>query len=241
MDSLQVFQHEKFGKIRVIMIDDVAWFVGKDAATMLGYKDQKSAVRDHVDARDKMVIQKGQNAPLGFQIPNRGLTMINESGLYSLVLSSKLPQAIEIRYWVTSEVLPAIRKTGMYIDPQRAKLRAQSKIVRRKFTDVVKMFVQYAKEQGTSRPPVAFYSKFTRWCNEAAGLPKKFNRDDATIEQLSTCILAESGMTNIFISGMNDNLAYKLVEDKTESWIKNLLAVVQVPLTIVESKTLTIA
>lgn len=99
-----------------MVIDDEPWFVGKDVAEALGYSDTKSALADHVDDDDKQIIQKGQIATL--EIPNRGLTIINESGLYSLILSSKLPTAKQFKRWVTNEVLPYIRKNGGYIQGQ---------------------------------------------------------------------------------------------------------------------------
>ena len=108
--EIQVFKHEQFGEIRV-MLDEKGepWFVGKDVARRLGYKNPRKALRDHVDDEDK-----GGNesfTPGGTQMT----IFINESGLYSLILSSKLPQAREFKRWVTSEVLPQIRKTGGYI------------------------------------------------------------------------------------------------------------------------------
>ena len=99
-----------------MVIDDEPWFVGKDVAEALGYSDTKSALADHVDDDDKQIIQKGQIATL--EIPNRGLTIINESGLYGLILSSKLPTAKQFKRWVTNEVLPSIRKNGGYIQGQ---------------------------------------------------------------------------------------------------------------------------
>lgn len=111
-NSLQVFSNEKFGTIRTTLIDGVPYFVGKDVAVALGYSNTKDALALHVDAEDKRILQRSENAT--FEIPNRGLTVINESGLYSLILSSKLPQAKEFKRWVTSEVLPAIRKNGFY-------------------------------------------------------------------------------------------------------------------------------
>ena len=127
--ELQVFSNDTFGKMRIVTIDGEPWFAGKDVAKALGYSDAKSAVRDHVYAEDKQVIQRGQITPIEnhlpksvfpvdfvpADIPNRGLTIINESGLYSLILSSKLPSAKEFKRWVTHDVLPAIRKTGGYI------------------------------------------------------------------------------------------------------------------------------
>lgn len=116
MNELQVFNNPEFGEIRVIEIDGEPWMVGKDIAIDLGYADPKSAVSDHVDEEDRRIIQKGQITSL--DLPNRGMTFINESGLYSLVLSSKLPGAKKFRRWVTAEVLPSIRKTGGYNIPK---------------------------------------------------------------------------------------------------------------------------
>lgn len=106
--SIQTFQHSDFGSIRTLTINDEPWFVGKDVAQALGYGDTDQALRKHVDAEDKLTRQidgSGQG---------RNMTLINESGLYSLILSSKLPTAKQFKRWVTSEVLPAIRKNGYY-------------------------------------------------------------------------------------------------------------------------------
>ncbi|WEA86290.1 phage antirepressor [Streptococcus anginosus] len=99
-------------EVRTVTVDNEPWFVGKDVADILGYSNSKNALNKHVDLDDKQIIQRSQIATL--DIPNRGLTIINESGLYSLILSSKLPQAKDFKRWVTSEVLPTIRKHGMY-------------------------------------------------------------------------------------------------------------------------------
>ena len=108
------FHHEMFGDIRAIEKDWEPWFVGKDVAVALGYSVARKAIRDHVDEEDKQILtfQNGTFESQG--IPNRGLTIINESGLYSLVLCSKLPQAKVFKHWVTAEVLPSIRRHGAY-------------------------------------------------------------------------------------------------------------------------------
>lgn len=116
MDRIEIFENTEFGKIRALNIDGEPWFIGKDVALALGYSDTKSALSDHVDDEDKQIVQRWQVT--AFEIPNRGMTIINESGLYSLVLSSKLPNAKKFKRWVTSEVLPSIRKTGGYIQGQ---------------------------------------------------------------------------------------------------------------------------
>lgn len=92
-------------------------FVGKDVAEILGYSVAQKALRDHVEKEDKQVIQKFQNGTL--EIPNRGLTIINESGLYSLIMSSKLPSAKQFKHWVTSDILPTIRQHGAYLTPEK--------------------------------------------------------------------------------------------------------------------------
>ena len=106
----EIFNHPEFGNLRCIEKDGEPWFVGKDVATALGYANTKDAIYAHVDSEDKRIIQRSENTTL--EIPNRGMTIINESGLYSLILSSKLESAKRFKRWVTSEVLPCIRKTG---------------------------------------------------------------------------------------------------------------------------------
>ena len=106
--AVTVFKNQEFGQIRSLMIKDEPWFVGKDVAEILGYANASKALADHVDDEDKL-----NNASLS-SLGQRGGWLINESGLYSLVLSSKLPAAQKFKRWVTNEVLPAIRKTGSY-------------------------------------------------------------------------------------------------------------------------------
>ena len=128
MNELQIFENEEFGEIRTVTINNEPWFVGKDVATALGYKNTKDAIISHVDDEDKTVIQRSEIAtlenhipedvlPMNFvsaEIPNRGLTTINESGLYALIFGSKLETAKKFKHWVTSEVVPSLRKTGSY-------------------------------------------------------------------------------------------------------------------------------
>lgn len=103
-------------EVRTVAINNEPYFVGKDVANILGYSNPRDALSKHVDNEDKITLTS-QNATLE-NLPNRGLSAINESGLYSLILSSKLPQAKEFKRWVTSEVLPTIRKHGMYATEQ---------------------------------------------------------------------------------------------------------------------------
>lgn len=108
MSKLEIFENSEFGEIRTLEIDNEPWFVGRDVATVLGYSNPRKAIGDHVDDEDKGVTKC--DTPGGSQ----DLTIINESGLYSLILSSKLPNAKAFKRWVTSEVLPTIRKHGLY-------------------------------------------------------------------------------------------------------------------------------
>ena len=111
MNELQVFNNDEFGSIRTMAIDGEPWFVGKDVAEVLGYGNYRQGIASHVDNEDKAV-QK-LDTPSGAQ----QMTVINESGVYSLIFGSKLPTAKKFKRWVTSEVLPSIRKTGSYSKP----------------------------------------------------------------------------------------------------------------------------
>ena len=114
MNELEIFKNEEFGEIRTVVIENEPWFVGKDIAFVLGYSNSRKAIIDHVDVEDKGVTKCDT---LG---GSQDLTVINESGLYSLILSSKLPTAKKFKHWVTSEVLPTIRKHGAYMTDEKA-------------------------------------------------------------------------------------------------------------------------
>lgn len=111
MNELQIFNSEEFGDIRTITIDNEPWFVGIDVAKSLGYANPKNAVPKHVSEEDKL------NTQIEYAGQRREVTIINESGLYSLIFGSKLESAKRFKRWVTSEVLPTIRKTGSYQKP----------------------------------------------------------------------------------------------------------------------------
>lgn len=108
MNEIKVFENEQFGEIRTVTIDGQPWFVGKDVASILGYKDTSDALKKHVDSEDKLSRRFADSGQ------TRAMYIINESGLYSLIISSKLPSAKQFKRWVTSEVLPSIRKYGAY-------------------------------------------------------------------------------------------------------------------------------
>lgn len=137
-EMVKVFETSEFGQVRTVIIDGEPWFVGKDVAKCLGYVATDKAIREHVDTEDKLTDHFGGSGQM------REMVVINESGLYSLIMSSKLPSAKSFKRWVTSEVLPAIRKTGSYnmpnfnnpieaarawADAQEAKQLAEAKVV----------------------------------------------------------------------------------------------------------------
>ena len=113
MQELQIFNSPEFGQIRTIERGGEPWFVGKDVAEALGYANARNAVPDHVDDEDKLRTQ------IEYAGQKREVTLINESGLYSLVLSSKLPGAKQFKRWITSEVIPSIRKHDAYMTPDK--------------------------------------------------------------------------------------------------------------------------
>lgn len=128
MERVKIFENAEFGQVRTVTINNEPWFVGKDVAEALGYSNTKDALISHVAEEDKRILQRSEIAtienhlpkevfPVNFtsgDIPNRGLTIINESGLYALIFGSKLESAKRFKHWVTSEVLPTLRKTGSY-------------------------------------------------------------------------------------------------------------------------------
>lgn len=127
MNDLQIFSNPEFGQVRTVEINGTPWLVGKDVAVALGYKNPGKAIIAHVDEEDKRLVVLPQRADTqnrdvpqetdsqnGNASPASKTALINESGLYSLILSSKMPKAKAFKHWVTSEVLPAIHKTGAY-------------------------------------------------------------------------------------------------------------------------------
>lgn len=137
-NAMQVFENPEFGQIRTVEINGEPWFVGKDVAEILGYANQNRDIVRHVDEEDRLMMngESKLNTEMVSSLGQRGGWVINESGLYSLILSSKLPTAKEFKRWVTSEVLPSIRKNGGYIYDQEnmtdAELMAKAILVAQK-------------------------------------------------------------------------------------------------------------
>ena len=140
-NELQIFNNSDFGNIRVVENSGEPWFVGKDVAEVLGYTNPSKALADHVDADDKL------NNETLLSLGQRGGWLINESGLYSLILSSKLPTAKKFKRWVTSEVLPAIRKTGSYKTPKQSSDRDKA-MLKNAQARSAKLWLEIAKNTG---------------------------------------------------------------------------------------------
>lgn len=161
MSDITIFEHPEFGKVRAVYVDGEPWLVGKDVAVALGYSNPRDALARHVDAEDRNTVAFHDGTS-----GNPNQTIINESGLYSLVLSSKLPGAKKFRRWVTAEVLPSIRKHGGYIAGQesitdeelmaRALLVADSKIKERD-----RLIEQQSQQIEAMRPAQVFSAAVT--------------------------------------------------------------------------------
>lgn len=153
MNDLKVFENEEFGSVRTLSMDGDPWFVGKDVATALGYAKPTDAVRKHVDSEDRGVSKT--ETPSGEQ----EVVIINESGLYSLILSSKLPNAKRFKRWVTSEVLPAIRKTGTYSSKPETPTFEPKRTSVGEIASLLLQIRQVQKAQGTSSRKIAYTAK----------------------------------------------------------------------------------
>lgn len=153
MNDLKVFENEEFGSVRTLSMDGDPWFVGKDVATALGYKEPTKAAREKVDPEDRGMSK--MDTPRGEQ----EVVIINESGLYSLILSSKLPKAKAFKRWVTSEVLPTLRKTGSYsVKPETPTFEPKRTSVG-EIASLLLQIRQVQKAQGTSSRKIAYTAK----------------------------------------------------------------------------------
>ena len=146
MNDIKVFENDAFGSVRTIGREGDVWFVGKDVAEILGYTNPSKALADHVDEEDKL-----NNESLS-SLGQRGGWLINESGLYSLVLSSKLPTAKQFKRWITKEVIPSIRKTGGYFATHKTYVEAL-----RALADAEEEKERLSLENEEMKPKAEFY------------------------------------------------------------------------------------
>lgn len=171
MNNLTIYENEEFGTVRTVVVDGEPWLVGKDVAEALGYSNSSKALLDHVDDEDKGVTNCDT---LG---GNQNLTIINESGVYALIFGSKLPNAKKFKHWVTSEVLPSIRKTGSYNLPGTYKEALQQLLIQ------VEENERLALENSEMKPKAEYFddlvdrkllTNFRDTAKELGMKPKKF-------------------------------------------------------------------
>ena len=212
-NQIMNFTHIDFGKIRIIVTDNEPWFVGKDIAKILGYTDTTQAIRKHVDKDDKRMRQI--DAPLGGP---QNTTVINESGLYSLIFGSKLKTAKKFKKWVTKDVLPSIRQYGAYINPMHPTIRELSKEIRNDCESAIHSLSIYARKYGVSKDKL--FAILTNMANEIVGI-KSGERDKADSWQLITLIRIESSIARVVHYGIENGKSLIDIVDACEMYIKD--------------------
>jgi prophage antirepressor-like protein len=199
MNEVKIFEHEKFGKVRTLLIDGEPWFVGKDIALSLNYSNPPKAIRDHVDEEDKTVNES-------FTVNGTMGIIINESGVYSLILSSKKAEAKEFKRWITSEVLPSIRKHGVYATPEMVEKFAYNPEF------MIKVFTELLHEQQKNQKLTAENAVLSEKCSYLDIITKSENAIPITV------IAKDYGMTAQELNGLLHFLGiqYKL---KCGTWV----------------------
>ena len=219
MNDLQIFSNPEFGQVRTVEIDGTPWLVGKDVAMALGYKNPTKAIIAHVDDEDKQLEMLPQEAEAQNGTLPSGSTktaLINESGLYSLILSSKMPKAKAFKRWVTSEVLPAIRKNGAYesfqaqqhieqLEATNTRLNAAIQavgIAKQQLADVISLRNDFIKHRDNYKARyMQAKTDYGRICDslrQAEGLVTKAQADlDSRIDQLSIIAFGLPGFDEI--------------------------------------------
>lgn len=194
IENIMNFTHVEFGEVRAVALNAQPWFVGKDVAAALGYKDTFAAIKLHVDEEDR---QNWQNA--SFESP-RGLTIINESGLYSLIFGSKLPTAVKFKKWVTDKVLPSIRRFGCYIDGNHKNIRELSKCTHNALKSGIDVLIRY----GSSKYDIDeenVHRTISSKANVLAGIDHG-KRDIADTPQLIRLICIQSAYLQTIVEGI---------------------------------------
>ena len=234
MNDLTTFTNPEFGQVRTVEIDGTPWLVGKDVAMALGYKNPTKAIIAHVDDEDKQLEMLPQEAEAQNGTLPSGSTktaLINESGLYSLILSSKMPKAKAFKRWVTSEVLPAIRKTGAYesfqaqqhieqLEATNTRLNAAIQAVgtaKQQLADVISLRNDFIKHRDNYKARYmqakTDYSRICDSLRQAEGLVAKAQADlDSRIDQLSIIAFGLPGFDEI----MNAVIGNVLSAEKKE-------------------------
>lgn len=233
MNDLTTFTNPEFGQVRTVEIDGTPWLVGKDVAVALGYKNPGKAIIAHVDEEDKRLemLPQETDSQNGNASPASKTALINESGLYSLILSSKMPKAKAFKRWVTSEVLPAIRKNGAYesfqaqqhieqLEATNSRLNAAIQAVgtaKQQLADVISLRNDFIKHRDNYKARYmqakTDYSRICDSLRQAEGLVAKAQADlDSRIDQLSIIAFGLPGFDEI----MNAVIGTVLPAEKKE-------------------------
>ena len=233
MNDLTTFTNPEFGQVRTIEIDGTPWLVGKDVAVALGYKNPGKAIIAHVDEEDKRLemLPQETDSQNGNASPASKTALINESGLYSLILSSKMPKAKAFKRWVTSEVLPAIRKNGAYesfqaqqhieqLEATNTQLNAAIQAVgtaKQQLANVISLRNDFIKHRDNYKARYmqakTDYGKICDSLRQAEGLVAKAQADlDSRIDQLSIIAFGLPGFDEI----MNAVIGTVLPAEKKE-------------------------
>lgn len=233
MNDLTTFTNPEFGQVRTVEIDGTPWLVGKDVAVALGYKNPGKAIIAHVDEEDKRLemLPQETDSQNGNVSPASKTALINESGLYSLILSSKMPKAKAFKRWVTSEVLPAIRKNGAYesfqaqqhieqLEATNTRLNAAIQAVstaKQQLADVISLRNDFIKHRDNYKARYmqakTDYSRICDSLRQAEGLVAKAQADlDSRIDQLSIIAFGLPGFDEI----MNAVIGTVLPAEKKE-------------------------
>ena len=209
--QIQVFNNPEFGTVRTITISEQPYFVGKDVAEILGYSDTFGALKKHVDDEDKQNCQNDS-----FETP-RGLTVINEAGVYSLIFSSKLQTAKQFKRWVTHEVLPDIRKHGMYISD---KLRDAAQVDKEAFDTVVSKYLAEKEKVKALEAQIAEEAAYTTLGKCVLALPGSVTIADAA--QFLAQHGIEMGRNRLYKWGRDKKLLYSSGKRKNKPTQKGI-------------------
>ena len=200
MNDLQIFANPEFGQVRTVELDSQPWLVGKDVAEALGYKNPGKAIIAHVDEDDKRLemLSQGADSQNGNVSPSSKTALINESGLYSLILSSKMPKAKAFKHWVTSEVLPALRRNGVYETVKAQQHIEQLEATNERLTAAIQA-VSTAKEQLAEVTDLRNdFIKHRDSLRQAEGLVAKAQAElDSRIDQLQIIAFGLPGFDQI--------------------------------------------
>lgn len=194
-NALINFSNAEFGNVRAMLIGGEPWFVGKDIATALGYKNPQKALRDHVPDKFKTVNET-------FTVNGTAPILINEAGMYKLVFRSKLENAEKFSDWVCEDVLPSIRKTGSYSlvrDQRWLETRQGTKISHRPFADAIKLLISHLRKYGETRKDGYIYGHLTNIVQNACGI-RRGERDNAPVANLNKLDQVQSMIANLILT-----------------------------------------